>query len=224
MSKTSTPPSSAVKKEGGGAGGDGSKVPRDPSKLCKCKKSKCVRQYCVCFRAGLLCEGCECSECLNDGKHEVERLARLLEHLEDKVSVADCMKAAAQGCADAEVEAKVAALKIVSALAQTSSNLLSEYVISLKDTVLDTLKESRKIRKDDPSKFPVIKGFIMELRDILHSFKESEPAHAVHEELDVGLDKQRADWAKSKVPTTRQLVSLVDEFRGLEVAGAEAEV
>lgn len=53
---------------------------RDPSKVCKCKKSKCVRQYCVCFRAGLLCEGCECSECLNDGKHEIERLAAI-EHI-----------------------------------------------------------------------------------------------------------------------------------------------
>jgi len=73
----------AGKKESGldgGAGGSASKATRDPSKLCKCKKSKCVRQYCVCFRAGLLCEGCECAECLNDGKHEVERLAAI-EHI-----------------------------------------------------------------------------------------------------------------------------------------------
>ena len=43
--------------QGGGSGGGsgaGSKATRDPSKLCKCKKSKCVRQYCVCFRAGML--------------------------------------------------------------------------------------------------------------------------------------------------------------------------
>ena len=92
---------------GGGGGASASKATRDPSKLCKCKKSKCVRQYCVCFRAGrfmlpmgtltempcvmrqempltffilhagLLCDGCECSECLNDGKHEPERLAAI---------------------------------------------------------------------------------------------------------------------------------------------------
>ena len=66
-----------VKKEGAEGGGKGAPVPRDPSKLCKCKKSKCVRQYCVCFRAGLLCEGCDCSDCLNDGAHEVERLAAI---------------------------------------------------------------------------------------------------------------------------------------------------
>ena len=26
--------------------------PRDASKLCKCKRSKCIRQYCICFRHG----------------------------------------------------------------------------------------------------------------------------------------------------------------------------
>ena len=78
-SAASSSSSCPVKKEGAGAegGGKGAPVPRDPSKLCKCKKSKCVRQYCVCFRAGLLCEGCDCSECLNDGAHEVERLAAI---------------------------------------------------------------------------------------------------------------------------------------------------
>ena len=152
-------------------------------------------------------------------------LGRLLENLEDKVSVAECMKAAVTGCGDSDVEPKVAALSVVSSLAQTSSNLLSEYVGSLKDTVLASIKASRVIKKDDPSKFPVIKAFVMEIRDILQSFKESEPSHAVHEELEMGLDKQRADWAKSKVPATRLLVSLIDEFRGLAIeAGAEAEV
>ena len=36
-----------------------------------------MRQYCVCFRAGLLCDACDCHDCLNDGKHEVERLAAI---------------------------------------------------------------------------------------------------------------------------------------------------
>ena len=81
--KSATGSAGSANKDGGGGGADGtsaSKVPRDPSKLCKCKKSKCVRQYCVCFRAGLLCEGCDCADCLNDGKHEAERLAAI-EHI-----------------------------------------------------------------------------------------------------------------------------------------------
>jgi hypothetical protein len=69
-----------VKKEGAPAESPEKKEARDPSKLCKCKKSKCVRQYCVCFRAGLLCDGCDCNDCFNDGKHEVERLAAI-EHI-----------------------------------------------------------------------------------------------------------------------------------------------
>eukprot|EP00960_Hanusia_phi_P012786 373510-Hanusia_phi.AAC.3 len=55
-------------------------LPKDTSRLCKCKKSKCVRQYCVCFRAGVLCDGCDCVDCYNDGKHEKERLAAV-EHI-----------------------------------------------------------------------------------------------------------------------------------------------
>ena len=43
---------------------------------CRCKKSRCLRQYCVCFRAGNLCtDGCMCEDCRNDGKHEVMRVA-----------------------------------------------------------------------------------------------------------------------------------------------------
>lgn len=41
--------------------------------LCKCKKSKCIRQYCICFRAGELCQGCDCVDCYNDGEHEEDR-------------------------------------------------------------------------------------------------------------------------------------------------------
>mmetsp|Transcript_7329 Transcript_7329/g.17915 ORF Transcript_7329/g.17915 Transcript_7329/m.17915 type:complete len:168 (+) Transcript_7329:666-1169(+) len=54
--------------------------PRDASRLCKCKKSKCIRQYCICFRAGVLCQGCDCVECLNDGDHEEERQA-VVDHI-----------------------------------------------------------------------------------------------------------------------------------------------
>ena len=37
---------------------------------CKCKKSKCLKMYCECFAAGLLCnDGCRCVECSNDNGH-----------------------------------------------------------------------------------------------------------------------------------------------------------
>jgi hypothetical protein len=44
---------------------------------CKCKKSKCLKMYCECFAAGLLCnEGCRCVECSNDSGHlEVRKQA-----------------------------------------------------------------------------------------------------------------------------------------------------
>ena len=44
---------------------------------CKCKKSKCLKMYCECFAAGLLCnEGCRCLDCSNDNNHlEVRRQA-----------------------------------------------------------------------------------------------------------------------------------------------------
>lgn len=55
-------------------------APRDASSLCKCKKSKCIRQYCICFRAGELCQGCDCVDCFNDGDHEQDRKAAI-EHI-----------------------------------------------------------------------------------------------------------------------------------------------
>ena len=37
---------------------------------CKCKKSKCLKMYCECFAAGLLCnDTCKCLECANDNNH-----------------------------------------------------------------------------------------------------------------------------------------------------------
>mmetsp|Transcript_72318 Transcript_72318/g.165693 ORF Transcript_72318/g.165693 Transcript_72318/m.165693 type:complete len:653 (+) Transcript_72318:3-1961(+) len=82
------------------------KVPRDPSKLCKCKKSKCVRQYCICFRAGLLCEGCDCAECLNDGKHEEERLAAI-DHIKTSDPLAFVEKIRPDGTEIALEESKI---------------------------------------------------------------------------------------------------------------------
>jgi hypothetical protein len=39
---------------------------------CNCKKSRCLKLYCECFSAEVFCEGCNCSDCYNNGKnHEV---------------------------------------------------------------------------------------------------------------------------------------------------------
>ncbi|EKX32185.1 hypothetical protein GUITHDRAFT_148793 [Guillardia theta CCMP2712] len=79
---------------------------RDPSKMCKCKKSKCVRQYCVCFRAALLCEGCDCVDCYNDGQHEQERLAAI-EHIKTSDPLAFADRVRAEGdAASVSVESK----------------------------------------------------------------------------------------------------------------------
>merc|ERR1712176_1361403 len=33
---------------------------------CKCKKSECLKKYCECFNAGVICgPKCKCSDCLN---------------------------------------------------------------------------------------------------------------------------------------------------------------
>uniref|UniRef100_A0A6U2EU39 CRC domain-containing protein n=1 Tax=Hemiselmis andersenii TaxID=464988 RepID=A0A6U2EU39_HEMAN len=47
---------------------------RQQSRVCSCKKSKCLKLYCECFSAGLMCSTCKCVDCANDGNHEPERL------------------------------------------------------------------------------------------------------------------------------------------------------
>lgn len=42
---------------------------------CNCKKSKCLKLYCDCFRAQQYCFGCHCSQCNNVKTHESERRA-----------------------------------------------------------------------------------------------------------------------------------------------------
>ena len=38
---------------------------------CSCRRTSCLKKYCVCYNSGLKCnENCRCSECLN-GKDEV---------------------------------------------------------------------------------------------------------------------------------------------------------
>ncbi|XP_074534405.1 spexin prohormone 2 [Halichoeres trimaculatus] len=37
---------------------------------CRCTKSQCLKLYCECFASGLMCNSCECSNCLNNKEHE----------------------------------------------------------------------------------------------------------------------------------------------------------
>eukprot|EP00961_Rhodomonas_salina_P074331 998543-Rhodomonas_salina.1 len=42
---------------------------------CKCRRSKCLKQYCECYRAGETCgDHCECDNCMNQEKQNEERL------------------------------------------------------------------------------------------------------------------------------------------------------
>jgi hypothetical protein len=48
---------------------------RRAEKACRCGKTRCLKQYCSCFRIDARCTPeCKCSECYNDGSHEDERL------------------------------------------------------------------------------------------------------------------------------------------------------
>ena len=44
---------------------------------CNCKKSKCLKLYCDCFRLQQYCSGCNCNNCSNLKEFEVERKAAI---------------------------------------------------------------------------------------------------------------------------------------------------
>jgi hypothetical protein len=52
-------------------------TPPDSSKVsvthCNCKKSKCLKLYCDCFKISKYCDGCNCCECSNTAINESER-------------------------------------------------------------------------------------------------------------------------------------------------------
>jgi len=65
---------------GGGADEDAGRalsaklVKRAMERGCRCGRTRCLKQYCQCFRNDLRCgPECLCDNCYNDGKHETER-------------------------------------------------------------------------------------------------------------------------------------------------------
>ena len=61
------------------ANADGDDEPREP---CNCKRSKCLKLYCVCFAAGIYCSGCNCNVCENNKDNEASRRAAVQATLE----------------------------------------------------------------------------------------------------------------------------------------------
>jgi hypothetical protein len=48
---------------------------RRTEKGCRCGRTKCLKQYCACFRIDARCTpDCHCTDCRNDGRHEEERM------------------------------------------------------------------------------------------------------------------------------------------------------
>ena len=48
---------------------------RRTEKGCRCGRTKCLKQYCACFRIDARCSSdCHCTDCNNDGQHEEERM------------------------------------------------------------------------------------------------------------------------------------------------------
>lgn len=48
---------------------------RSGEKGCRCGRTRCLKQYCACFRNDERCSAdCVCSDCANDGAHEDERM------------------------------------------------------------------------------------------------------------------------------------------------------
>lgn len=45
---------------------------------CNCKKSKCLKMYCECFRAGKECKDCGCVDCKNNSRGDEERKKAIL--------------------------------------------------------------------------------------------------------------------------------------------------
>jgi ubiquitin-conjugating enzyme (huntingtin interacting protein 2) len=54
---------------------EGGKRDGNRDKGCRCGRTKCLKQYCACFRQDVRCTSdCVCNDCRNDGKHEHDRM------------------------------------------------------------------------------------------------------------------------------------------------------
>ena len=47
---------------------------------CKCKRSKCLKNYCECFSNGKYCDNCKCNNCLNNENNiqKIEKIKQIL--------------------------------------------------------------------------------------------------------------------------------------------------
>ena len=52
------------------------------SVFCNCKKSRCLKLYCDCFRINKFCDGCNCNDCANLTQFESERTHAISQILE----------------------------------------------------------------------------------------------------------------------------------------------
>lgn len=84
-------------------------LPQGESRKCSCKKSRCLKLYCECFAAGVLCDpGCKCSDCSNTADNVTARrkavaykLSRKPQAFQEKIVAATAAKDGAlhsKGC------------------------------------------------------------------------------------------------------------------------------
>jgi len=74
--------------------------------LCNCKRSRCLKLYCDCFRFSKFCDGCNCMDCANMGNREEERKAAI-------ASITDRNPHAFKPIVNAEVDPETDAAAIV---------------------------------------------------------------------------------------------------------------
>jgi len=51
---------------------------------CNCKKSRCLKLYCDCFRISKFCDGCNCVDCANNLEHSEGERAKVINQILDR--------------------------------------------------------------------------------------------------------------------------------------------